>query len=265
MISFKQLLTLPFLILVVTNAFAQSPQDADAYFKKPSVVGIIIVSAIAYDERVKTGPSNNSYFGGIGAATSTLSNQSHNTHFHYGKYDSALASIDPYINPSKRLSDLYLSLYTEKGKTVIPLALQLDERELEYFMKPSDSRKNYFEKDLRFLREQYNIDELLIVKMEYGVYVYKSYVTRNLERLRFGYARAKSLLIDLHDNSIVIKTSVSENVKLTKAWNTPPNYELLKSTVKTAIDVTITEQSNQYDWKSVKEEKKKKDVYDPIY
>ncbi|HSZ71661.1 MAG TPA: hypothetical protein VK750_03225 [Cytophagaceae bacterium] len=230
------------------------------------MVGIIIVSHIGYDEEIKTGPSGSSYFGAIGAFGSALAHDLHTTHINNGKYDNALKAIEPEINPSKRLSDLYTSIYIDAGKTVIPIDIKLNERELEYFIKPTTFRKNYYEKDLRFLRESYKVDELLIVNMEYGVYAYKSYITRNAERNRSGYSTTRATLIDLNDNSIIIKTSSSAKTKLHKEWDMPPSYDLLKKTIKTSIDLTIANQWNQYDdWRSVKEAKRTRKIYDPVY
>jgi hypothetical protein len=260
---FKKILLILFLTNIVNlNTFAQQPKTAKAYFEKKSIVGIIVVTHLGYDEKVKTGPSGRYYFGAIAALFSTLSHDLHTTHINNGKYDNALKLIEPEITPQKRLSDLYTSIYMDQGKTVILIDEKFNERELEYFVKPTQQIKHYYEKDLRFLRELYKVDELLIVNMDYGVRVHKSYLLRNVELKRSSYSRISATLVNLNDNSIIIKTSSLSKKRLNIRWNVPPAYALLNSTIKNTIDIAISDQWRHYDWNAVKEAK---EPYDPVY
>ena len=60
-----------------------------------------------------------------------------------------------------------------------------------------------------------------------------------IEVKKIGYCSIYSEIIDLDDNSIVYKTTSLGMGKIKGNWNAPPDYESLKTAIKTAIDNSI--------------------------
>ena len=159
------------------------------------------------------------------------------------RFNKPLKLIDEKINPKLDIKNLYSNIYNEKNKTLTEIDYKLDISRLNEFTKPSKSKKKYYRYDLRFLKSK-EIDELLIVKVEYGLMVsYDGLIEDEL----FGNCKIESKIIDLNDNSIIFNDFSIFSEKIKSSWCNPPEYPNLKNTILSAIQKTIDIEKDKFD------------------
>jgi len=151
------------------------------------------------------------------------------------KYDSALKVLGPQLNPRDRLRQIYISQLEPKGKIVIPMDSGLKKNEIQKFQAP-DTEKKYYPIDLRFLRDKYQMDELMLVSIYYGMHSHFSY---GMETWRAGRARILVEIINLNDNSIIYKDYAINTTRFAGEWDTPPDYLNIKNAISKSIDEVI--------------------------
>ena len=72
--------------------------------------------------------------------------------------------------PTQKIMNFYTELYTSKGKQVVPIDEAFGSNPQAWnFKSPKGNKKRYYSIDVRFLHDKYNIDELLIVTLHYGL------------------------------------------------------------------------------------------------
>ena len=159
------------------------------------------------------------------------------------RFNDPLKLIDEKINPKLDIKNLYSSIYKEKNKSLTEIDYTLDFNRLNEFEKPSKSKKKYYRYDLRFLKSK-EIDELLIVKVEYGLLVsYDGLIEDGL----FGNCKIESKIIDLNDNSIIFNDFSIFSDKVNGAWGkNPPEYPNLKNAILSAIQKTIDIEKDKF-------------------
>jgi hypothetical protein len=152
------------------------------------------------------------------------------------RFKEPLNLINEKIKPNLEIKNLYSNIYNEKGKSLTEINYTLDVKRLNEFVKPAKSEKKYYRYDLRFLKSK-KIDELLIVKVEYGLLVsYDGLIEDEL----FGNCKIESKIIDLNDNSIIFNDFSFFIEKIKGSWGeNSPEYTNLKNTILSAIQKTI--------------------------
>lgn len=217
------------LLIVVASCATKVPLNS-GYMNSPSRIGLFIETKIE-----STGSSSGLGFGVVGALVSASMQPR-------SKYDLALVAIEPYINPKEKIKQLYLESFSNRGKTITVIDEKIDANQLKEFQAPNSSKK-YFKKDLRYLKEKYQIDELLIVTVRYGMYARYKY---GIETARYGKAYILPEIIDLKDNSILYKDVTKELTDIQGKWDTPPRYENLQSGISASIEKVIELEREKY-------------------
>ncbi len=160
----------------------------------------------------------------------------------YHKYDAPLEAVDQKLDPERKFRRMYLGLFESKGKNIIQVDDQFNRDQFTKFEAPDKSRE-YFEYDLRPLKDKYNVDELMIVTIDYGL---NQNYSGAFEAGKGGYSHVVSSIIDLNNNSIVYKGETWGNGKLKSGWDTPPDYEYLKEAIDAAINQAVETEKNRY-------------------
>src|SRR5579871_3706033 len=204
----------------IVEADAQKLKNATEYLQKKSRVGILLQTSI--DHREKLG----SHGGLVSVAMSASSSKK------ASKYDAPLKFVEPQVDPRAKLVTLYTNVLSKKGKEVVALNLNIDSLKLKEFEKPKDKVK-YFEQDLRFLKDKFALDEILVVVVDYGLKITYSY---GMEIRRDGLCDIKSDMVDLATNSIIYKEFTHVTSHIHGDWDTPPQYENLKACIVEAVD-----------------------------
>jgi len=229
----KRVLALIILLVVVVTVHAQRIKNSSRYFHTPSKVGLVIIPQIGYYGR--NGASGLGLVGGLISATTKPSG---------GKYQAALDAVEPIINPELKVQEFYKELLSGFGKSVTVITDKIDFATLADFKGVKEKGKKYFEKDVSVLKEKYQVDELLIVNVYYGVRSIYSYGV--VEQNRRGVMLLQTDIISLQDNSIVVNDGSAYWAKIDGKWDTPPNYENLKKSIQSAVDSGLATEKSKY-------------------
>lgn len=147
------------------------------------------------------------------------------------KYEPAFKVIDPQINPTEKIKKAYQDALEGKGKKVVVIS----DEDLKKIKVESSSGKHY-KTDLSFFKKKYQIEELLIVDVRYGLHSRYFY---GGELNRSGKTFLYPTLVNLKDNSILYRQEICPVVPLQGDWNTPPNYDNMKKAINASIDVAV--------------------------
>lgn len=158
------------------------------------------------------------------------------------KYKKVVNAIEGKFDPKPKIKKLYQDIFTSKGKSLNEIDFTYNPDSLEKFDEPA-SKKKYHTYDLRFLKEK-GIDELLLVKVIYGLNI--SYYGV-VEIGKMGTCYIYSEIVNLDDNSIIYKDHSHYEEYIKGKWNTPPDYELITNSIKTAIDKTLAIEKERLD------------------
>ncbi len=205
----------------------------------------IIVNPISHQTHI-----SNAGFTGIvtGTMASSMGNELYGV-TGMGKYAAALVKVEPELYAKERIRELYFHAFLAKQVDFI----ELEEKEykekintyihrLPKFIAPKETKKKYYTKDLRFLKELYNIDQILLVNADYGIY---SWYTLGIERSRHGIAKLESVIVNLTDNSIIYEGQSTKKYRLKGKWNEPPFYEKVKTTINQALQSAILKEEER--------------------
>lgn len=160
----------------------------------------------------------------------------------YNKYDAQLEAVDPELDPEKKFRRMYLSLFESKGKNIIQVDDQFNGEQFPKFTAP-DKNKEYFEYDIRSLKDKYSVDELMIATIDYGL---NQNYSGAFEAGKGGYTHVVSSIVNLNDNSIIYQGETWGNGKLKSKWDTPPDYEYLREAIDAAINQAVETEKTKY-------------------
>jgi len=160
----------------------------------------------------------------------------------YHKYDAPLEAVAPGLDPEKKFRRMYLDLFESKGKNFSRVDDMFVKDQFAKYGAP-DKNKKYFEYDIRSLKEKYNVDELMIVTVDYGL---NQNYSGAFEAGKGGYAHVVSDIVDLNDNSIIYKGESWGNGTLKSKWDTPPDYEFLREAIDAAINQAVEIEKTKY-------------------
>lgn len=145
------------------------------------------------------------------------------------KYMEGLGVIDEVVNPSEKIVNLYRDVLDGNGK---------EYKDVEYQLFSLAQSNKINKGDCEFLKRTMGIDELMVVKVKYGLMVqYYGFV----ELARYGMCNILTKIINLDDNSTIYKRKSYRIEKIKGKWKTPPQYENLRNAVKNAIDNSVND------------------------
>jgi hypothetical protein len=155
------------------------------------------------------------------------------------RYKKVLKTIEPDLNPQDEILSQSIKIISTLNKTPKIIDEKLTLSNYDNFKKESPEKsKKYFKKDLRELKSKYKIDELAVINTSYGLSINYYGV---IETGKDGFANINVTIIDLNDNSILYSENTYSANVLAGKWNTPPQYDNLKSTIKQSIENVISE------------------------
>ena len=160
----------------------------------------------------------------------------------YDKYDKQLQAVDTRLDPENKFKRMYSNLFESKGKSYTLVDDQFDEDQFREFTAP-DKDKKYYKSDIRSLKDKYNVDELMIVTVDYGL---NQNYTGVFEAGKGGYSHVVSNIINMDDNSIIYKGETWGVGKLNSKWDTPPDYQYLKEAIDAAINQAVETERTKY-------------------
>ena len=158
------------------------------------------------------------------------------------KYDTQLTAVDSKLHPEKKFKTMYSNLFESKGKTIKVVDVEFDKEQYGVFSSPGGD-KEYYESDIRSFKDKYNIDELMIVTIDYGL---NQNYSGMFEAGKGGYAHIMTQIVNLTDNSVIYKAETWGNGRLENDWDTPPDFEPLRMAIDAAINQAVESERARY-------------------
>jgi len=200
----KHLVLLPIVLLLY--GCLSNPKSSSNQEQLPTTTGILIVSdgvnlATSYNPELrKWADREREYFKGI------------------------LQPIEVVVNPTAELYEMYQETFEANGKQYLIIEENFS---TDDFPKTFTYDKRYSRYDVSRVKEKYDIDELLFVKLDYGLWV--GHFSDQ------GYCRIYSEIINLKNKKLRYRKPNTKRVALDGKWDEDTNYPHLKKAVKNAI------------------------------
>lgn len=152
------------------------------------------------------------------------------------KFKEPLKVIEKRLNAKNLFLQTYKTIYSKKGIDLIEIEGTLTFEYLDAFSKPRRSEKKYSKYDYRFIKDKYEVDELIVADIKNGLLI-DYYGVIVVEKN--GYCSISTEIIDLNDNSLFYKNTSEGKIKVEGKWDTPPNYDNLYYPIRKAIENSI--------------------------
>lgn len=147
-----------------------------------------------------------------------------------------LKKVEPRFNLNETLKLEITNILNAKNKQFQFISEKIDIKSLNKFEKPNADKK-YSKKDFRNLKTTNSVDEIMFVKVKYGILV--SYYGM-IELDKQGYVNIAMEVVDLSDNSLLQQENFQTVAKVNGNWKKGEDFENLKNSIQDAINSTIT-------------------------
>jgi hypothetical protein len=151
------------------------------------------------------------------------------------RFTEPLKKVEPKFNLNETLKSEITSILNAKKKQFQFIDQKLDYH-LTKFEKPNSDKK-YSKKDFRNLKNANNVDEIMFVKVKYGILV-SYYGVIELDKQ--GYVNIATEVVDLSDNSLLQQENFQTVAKMNGNWKKGEDFENLKNSIQDAINNSIT-------------------------
>lgn len=151
------------------------------------------------------------------------------------KYRQPLKNVEAVVNPTEKLKFEIAKVLQAKNKQYDFIEENIDFNKIKKFEKTGEGK--FYNKDIREFKSKYNVDEVMIIQVNYGLLVsYYSMIEIGWQ----GQAVISNSVVDLNNNALLFQDRVSALEKLKGKWNTPPSYQNLITAIKDAINKCFT-------------------------
>lgn len=151
------------------------------------------------------------------------------------RFTEPLKIIEPKFNLSETLKSEITNILKSKNKQFEIITDKFNYESLTKFEKPSSDKK-YSKKDFRNLKIKNNVDEILFVKVKYGILV--SYYGL-IELDKQGYVNIRTEVVELNDNSLLQQETFQTVANMDGNWKKGEDFENLKNSIQDAISSSI--------------------------
>jgi hypothetical protein len=152
------------------------------------------------------------------------------------RFTEPLKKVEPKFNLNETLKTEITNILNSKNKQFQFIKEKINYVTLNKFEKPNSDKK-YSKKDFRNLKTSNNVDEIMYVKVKYGILV-SYYGVIELDKQ--GYVDITTEVIDLNDNSLLQQETFQSAAKMNGNWKKGEDFENLKNSIQDAINSSIT-------------------------
>ncbi|OCB72933.1 hypothetical protein [Flavobacterium crassostreae] len=152
------------------------------------------------------------------------------------RFTEPLKKVEPKLKMNETIQTEITNILKSKNKTFEFITEKFDYSTLNKFEKPN-SNKKYSKKDFRNFKSKNNVDEIMFVKVKYGILV--SYYGM-IELDKQGYVNIGTEVIDLTDNSLLQQETFQTAAKMNGNWKKGDDYGNLTNSIQEAINSSIT-------------------------
>ena len=151
------------------------------------------------------------------------------------RFKEPLEKTEPKLNLNETLKKEISNILTSKNKQFQFIDKKISYQSLSKFEKPN-SKKKYSKKDFREFKALNNVDEILFVKVKYGLLV--SYYGV-IETGKQGYINIKTEIVDLNDNSLLQQDDIQSVSNIKGHWKDGVDFDNLKNAIQNAINDSL--------------------------
>lgn len=152
------------------------------------------------------------------------------------KFYVGLSKIKSNFTFKESLKKEITNALTKKNKTFEIISDNFNDASLTKFESPN-LEVDYPKLDFRFMKEKYNVDEILFIKVHnYGLLLVYSGVLLVTKK---GHTIIDTQIIDLKDNSLLQQKRFETNTGIKGGWNSGGNYKNLQTAIQSTIDKSI--------------------------
>lgn len=151
------------------------------------------------------------------------------------RFKEPLQTIEPKLNLNVTLKTEITSVLNSKNKQFQFITDKIVYQNLSKFEKPN-SNKKYSKKDFRNLKASNSVDEIIFLKVRYGILV--SYYGV-IEIGKQGYVNISTEFVDLNDNSLLQQDNIQTVANINGNWKKGEEFENLKTSIQEAINKSV--------------------------
>jgi hypothetical protein len=151
------------------------------------------------------------------------------------RFTEPLKKVEPKFNLNETLKTEISNILNSKNKQFLFIDEKIDYQNLTKFEKPNSDKK-YSKKDFRNLKTSNNVDEIMFVKVKYGLLV--SYYGM-IELDKQGYVNIGTEVVDLSDNSLLQQENFQTVANMNGNWKKGEDFENLKNSIQDAINSSL--------------------------
>ncbi|MFV8321870.1 hypothetical protein [Flavobacterium sp. LB3P21] len=152
------------------------------------------------------------------------------------RFTEPLKKIEPSFKLNETLKTEISNMLNSKNKQYQFIDEKVDYKSLNKFEKPNSDKK-YSKKDFRNFKTSNNVDEIMVVKVKYGILV-SYYGVIELDKQ--GYVNIETEVVDLTDNSLLQQEMFQTAAKMNGNWKKGEDFGNLKSSIQDAINSSIS-------------------------
>lgn len=150
------------------------------------------------------------------------------------RFKEPLQKVEPKLNLNETLKVEITNILNSKNKQ-FEFVFKDNKESLKKFEKPNSAKK-YSKLDYRNLKSIHNVDEILHLKVKYGLLV--SYYGV-IEIGKQGYVNVGTEIIDLNDNSLLQQENMQSVATIKGNWKEGEDHDNLKNSIQEAINKSI--------------------------
>jgi hypothetical protein len=152
------------------------------------------------------------------------------------RFKEPLQEVEPKLNLNEILTAEITNILNSKSKQFKFITENIDYQKLDKFDKPNSDKK-YSKKDFRNLKTVNNVDEIMYIKVKYGLLV--SYYGV-IETGKQGYVNIATEIVDLTDNELLQQQNIQTVASIKGNWKKGEDFGNLKSAIQEAIDNSVS-------------------------
>lgn len=151
------------------------------------------------------------------------------------RFKEPLQKVETRLNLNETLKAEITNVLNSKNKQFQFITEKFEYQSLNKFEKPNSDKK-YSKKDFRNLKTTNNLDEIMFIKVRYGLLV--SYYGV-IETGKQGYVNIGTEIVDLADNALLQQESMQSVANIKGNWKKGEDFENLKSSIQEAINNSV--------------------------
>lgn len=151
------------------------------------------------------------------------------------RFKAPLKKVESKLKLDETLKTEITNILNSKNKQ-FDFVIKDNKKSFKKFEKPNSAKK-YSKLDYRNLKSIYNIDEILHLKVKYGLLVsYYGFI----EIGKQGYVNVGTEIIDLNDNSLLQQENMQTVATIKGNWKEGEDHDNLRNSIQEAIHKSIS-------------------------